>query len=148
MTFEHWQITNHKFPAYRQAGKSQTNSKLQFQMIEMILFGIWSLELICHLVLGIWCFLNVQIHILADKKIGISDDWGSRNRPFTLGQRGCVVSRIEWSSWALDRNYDRDRRSYHQAIHRAFSEWMLPTHPMNFLGNLSFPRSPRKGSRL
>jgi hypothetical protein len=34
------------------------------------------LELTCHLVLGIWCFLKVQIHILADEKIGIFDDWG------------------------------------------------------------------------
>jgi len=32
------------------------------------------LELICYLVLGIWCLLKVQIHILADQKVGIFDD--------------------------------------------------------------------------
>jgi len=69
----------------------------------MTLFGIWSLELICHLVLGIWCFLKVQIHILADEKIGIFDDGGRTNplptdkgivSPLILngrGRRGSIV---------------------------------------------------------
>jgi len=72
--------------------KSQTNSKLQFQTIDMTLFGIWSLELICHLVLGIWCFLKVQIHILADEKIGIFDD-GGRTNPLPT-DKGIVSSLV------------------------------------------------------
>jgi len=34
-------IPNYKFPAYRQAGKSQISSKFQFQMAKLILFRIW-----------------------------------------------------------------------------------------------------------
>jgi hypothetical protein len=44
-----------KFPAYRQAGKSQAPNKLQFPMPEISLpFGVCSLIIIWVLVLGYW----------------------------------------------------------------------------------------------
>ncbi len=46
------EIPNHKFAAYRQAGKSQINSKFQIQIIKTILFRIWVIGI--YLEFGAW----------------------------------------------------------------------------------------------
>ena len=50
-----YEIASSKFPAYRQAGKSQTNSKLQSQMTKTVLFRILNLGNLKLFV--IWCLL-------------------------------------------------------------------------------------------